>query len=441
MAIPIFKSLDLPGKLLRPEMVRHHAVVIAFMLCTFLICVRVASQSISSRGGGTQVVFYSLNGFKNSVSAAMGNTSLSALFNELSFVNNIAQLPLSNKTGGVGFSYTPYLPFLPLDSSSNFQVNLEAYYVFGENYYKPSTEKLAAIYECYKTNTSSIRDIRGRILSYKESGYMLRRQALSLKAGYHSRGTILGMDENRNRLGQLTPFDFNIALGYSINMLDNFSVGLVLRYIQSTIFSAENTAAFGSGAVQQISASSFSGDIHLLYDIGLKDHERGGITLSLILANIGTKVDFSNGIVGYQPAYIDIGASFTNIYSKQHAFHYTFDFKKSLVHDLPAKQYLTAENLKMYASLSVEQSMMQSLQSWNNFTMNAGFQYIYNEMLFSRLGFELEKTPFEVVYKPSLGVGISLFRKLNVNFAYWLPFGQALTTLSHSFSLSASLEF
>ena len=197
---------------------------------------------------------------------------------------NSAKYPFMESKGGVALSYTPWLRKLIND------INL-AY--------------LAGFYK--------IDD----------------KQVISAALRYFSLGQIIFTDNYGTPQGIYVPNEFAIDAGYSRLLTDNFSGGIVFRFIRSDLTGGQSV-----GGAESKAAMAIAGDLGFYYRrpdlrLGSKD---GILGLGIQISNMGNKVSYSeNQEKSFLPINLRLGGSLTVEMDDYNSISIMADLNKLLV--------------------------------------------------------------------------------------------------------------
>ena len=178
-------------------------------------------------------------------------------------------------------------------------------------------------------------DIDLAYLSYakqlgKRSGY-----GLSLR--YFSLGEIILRDANGNDQGTLSPNEFAIDGGYSIQLSENISLGVALRYIYSNL---AQSSVSSSGSNTQ-AGQSFSADVGSYFRSPYYNLEKGQkyrYSVGLMLSNIGAKVSYSDAANSdFLPANMRLGGSVEWQFDQYNSMSFILEANKLLVPTPPIR--------------------------------------------------------------------------------------------------------
>jgi hypothetical protein len=161
-------------------------------------------------------------------------------------------------------------------------------------------------------------------------------QAVSASLRYFNLGEITEMNANGDATGnKIRPNEYALDLGYSRLFSDNFSAGLVFRYIHSDIANGTSGLNDGIGATNYDPANSYAADISAYYEkpIKVKGYD-ANMAFGLNISNIGTKISYS-GTDGsgsqFIPANLRLGGRYDMNIDEFNSMGVTLDLNKLLV--------------------------------------------------------------------------------------------------------------
>jgi hypothetical protein len=236
-------------------------------------------------------------------------------------------------------------------------------------------------------------------------------EALSASLRYFSMGDLSLIDYNGNKLQTTQPREWAVDLGYSRKLSGKFGIGATLRYIHS------NLATGNTNGVNYKAGSTVAGDLSFYYN-GLND-KHAGWTAGLSLSNLGGKIGYTDNSAekDFLPANLGIGAAYTEAWDDNNKMTFGIDVNKLLVPELPE----TIAGMKAYREQGVVGSWFDSFgnKAWQ---LGFGMEYIYNDQLHLRLGYNSKTYEAGNWQNVTAGAGIQ-FGAATVNFSYLIPTG------------------
>lgn len=277
-----------------------------------------------------------------------------------------------------------------------------------------------------------LRDITSGSYLLSAAGYhkLDDRQAITGSLRYFNSGKIEERDFNNNLTQLLTPVEFALDAGYSRMLSDKISVGVIFRYINSTI---GKTISNSSG-----SASAFAADFSAYYNN--LDNEGKGLTAGLVIANLGNgKMSYSDNNTndGFLPARIALGAGYILPMDSDNKISFSGEVNKSLVPLIPEGE----NGLKEFMDYSVFESYGKSLSN-GAVSFGIGGEYGYKDFLFLRAGYYTESNAFGGRSYISAGAGV-VYEGIGLNLGYIVPSGDGIkrNALSNTIRLGLTFNF
>lgn len=253
------------------------------------------------------------------------------------------------------------------------------------------------------------------------------KQAISASFRYFSLGQIQFTDALGNNLNIGRPKEFAFDLGYSRKLTKKLSLGIALRYINSSLangtFNGQNYKA----------ASAVAGDIHV-YHQGTKENGQG-LNWGLTLSNLGSKISYSSDANSkdYIPANLGLGIAYTKVFNESNKITFGLDVNKLLVPTPPVITGNTTNDslsLVRYRNKSVVSSWVSSFgdapgkfnEEIEEITLGVGAEYWYNNQFGFRAGYFYENA--NKGNRKYFTVGASVkYSMFGLNFAYLFPSG------------------
>ena len=168
----------------------------------------------------------------------------------------------------------------------------------------------------------------GYISGYKKIDDM---QTISGSLRYFSLGTIQFTDVNNQSLGEASPNEFSLDVGYARKLADNFSGAVALRFINSNL-----TQGIPNQDVKP--GRSVAADVSGFYKSNQFDLNgyNSFLTVGLNLSNIGAKMNYtSTKERDFLPTNLKLGSALNMELDDYNAFSFTLDVNKLLVPTTP----------------------------------------------------------------------------------------------------------
>ena len=360
----------------------------------FVLCCQVFSQT--SLGDALEDYNENLNTITTAVpfltiapdsrSGAMGDLGVATTPDVYSLHWNSAKLAFLPQGGSFGISYTPWL--------SNLVPDISLSYLSG--YYK--LNKISTI-------------------------------AGSLR--YFSLGNVQFTNNNGDYVGEFDPNEYVFDLGYSMKLSDNFSAGLVMKYIYSNLTGGMMVEGFSTQAGQ-----SFAVDLGTYYEskkFKLTEYESQWAA-GLNISNIGGKISYTeSGDEDFLPMNLRIGARLSTEIDDFNRFMIAFDVNKLLVPSPPVYDGTgndEPENIVAgrNPNVGVVQGIFQSFsdapggikEEFNELMYSVGGEYWYDNQFAFRFGYFHEHENKGNRKYFTLGASLKL-NVFGIDFAYLIP--------------------
>jgi len=307
---------------------------------------------------------------------------------------NLAKTPFAKSRGGLAATYTPWLKDIAQD----------VYLTTLAGYYKLDDE-----------------------------------QAVSADLRYFNLGQIQFTDYSGGITSTGKPREFSFDLGYSRKISDNLSVGVALRYINSSLANGYN-----QNGVTYKAGNAIAADLSLFHNGVNEDGQ--GLTYGLTISNLGSKIGYTNDAKtkDFIPANLGLGLGYTWVFDETSKFTLALDVNHLLV---PAPPVYTGDltqdsiNNDEYHNSSVANSWFKSFDNKAN-TASFGAEYGYNDQFFLRAGYfyQNKNQGGQSYFTAGVGVKYNIF---GFNFSYLAPSGNGVTRnpLSNTIRFSVLFDF
>lgn len=331
------------------------------LLVGALLAAAAAANAQKNEFNPVQTGVTSLNIAPDARGAAMGDLGAATEPDAYSQYWNPSKYAFAYSTAAVSLSYTPWLRKIVNDI---FLANVSGYWKFGGG----------------------------------------DNQAVSASLRYFSLGEVSSYSE----IGQtFNPYEMAFDIGYSRKLSESYSMGIVFRYIYSSLgYNSDG----GSEAGDPVSgASAFSADISgYLTKYPIIGQNECQWSLGWNISNIGSKLNFDNGTSpAFLPTNLRIGTNFAFPLADYHTLSIGLDLNKLLVPTKPRRidyaddeegqiewQQATIdwENTSSISGIFKSFSdapggMKEELQE---ITWSLGAEYNYNQQFFLRAGYYYE---------------------------------------------------
>ncbi|GEP94640.1 hypothetical protein CCY01nite_09000 [Chitinophaga cymbidii] len=300
----------------------------------------------------------------------------------------------------------------------------------------PFAEKKAAIAVTY---TPWLKELVNDVFLAQVAGYTQidEDQSIGASMRYFSLGDIQFTDMNQADNGTFRPREFAIDAGYARRLSQNWSIGLALRYIHSSL-------ASGLTVDQQTirPGRAMAADLTSFYT---KDFEtdNGVNTLSVGFAvtNIGTKISYTQSAQkDFLPTNLGLGTAYTIGIDDYNKVTFALDINKLLVP--------TPQSDSTYPDKSVLEGIFSSFgdapggfkEELHELMYSLGAEYWYNNQFAVRAGYYNEHATKGNRKFFTAGVGIK-YDIFGLNFSYLVPSGAGIQRNPLSNTLRFTLSF
>ena len=281
------------------------------------------------------------------------------------------------------------------------------------NYWNPS--KLAFIESNDDISASYSPWLRSLVpdvsLSYVSYAHKLDdRNSFGASLRYFNLGSIDLRDANQNDQGTYTPNEFSIDGSFARKFGNDFSLGLSLRYIHSSLANG----SFLSG--QQVKAgNAVAADISLFYKKQIQEFGNDALfSFGTNISNIGSKISYTdNGTKYFLPTNLKIGIANTLNLDETNQLTFALDFNKLLVPTPPIRDADGNIIKGKDDDRSVPSGIFGSFsdapggfhEELQEITISPGVEYWYNKQFALRAGYFYENPNKGGLHYFTLGTG------------------------------------
>lgn len=388
------------------------------VLCTLSLsqsamaqCVRDANGNFVSLNGGdcintivTAVPFLRI--VSDARSGAMGDVGIAISPDANAIHFNASKLVFSEEEGGISASYSPWLQALGLND----------------------------VYLAYLTG-------------YKK---LDENQAITAGLRYFSLGNIQYTDVNGENLNEGRPNEFEVAVGYSRRLAENFSAGITGKFIYSNLAAGQQLEG---GEVIEAGLAG-AADISFTYDneidLGATDSD---LTVGLAISNIGSKITYTKSLDrDFLPANLGLGAAWTLHLDDYNTLTFATDINKLLVPSpcLGGAAECDLDN-NQKTDYKEQSSIAAAFQSFgdapNGFSeelrelmFSFGMEYWYDQQFAVRAGYFSEHATKGGRKFLTVGVGLK-YNIFGLNFSYLVPTTNQRNPLDNTLRFSLLFDF
>ncbi len=335
-------------------------------------------------------------------SGGMGDAGIATTPDANSVYWNLAKTTFNTSKAGATLTYTPWLKDLGLNDV--YLASLAGYYKLDDN------------------------------------------QAIGASLRYFSLGNIQFTDALGNDLSSYRPREFSFDAGYSRKLSSKNSIGVALRYINSSLANGTfNGQTYKAG-------TSVAGDLSFFHSGNKENGE--GLAYGVVLSNLGAKISYTNDATqkDYIPANLGLGAAYTKVFDDNSKVTFALDVNKLLVPTPPVFSGTNAAEdsaaLSKYRNQGIVSSWFKSFgdapdgfsEEIKEFQASIGAEYWYNNQFALRAGYFYENPSKGNRKYFTLGAGLK-YNMFGINFSYLLPSGNGVTRNPLSNTLRFSLLF
>ena len=236
------------------------------------------------------------------------------------------------------------------------------------------------------------------------------RNSFGASLRYFNLGSIELTDATQQSLGTYTPNEFSIDGSFARKFGNEFSLGLSLRYIHSSLANG----SFLSG--QQIKAgNAVAADVSLFYKKPIQEFGNDAtFAFGTNISNIGSKISYTdNGTKYFLPTNLKLGIANTINLDQYNQFTFALDFNKLLVPTPPILDsngnIIKGQNDDVSVPAGIFGSFTDApngfSQEMQEITISPGLEYWYNKQFALRVGYFYENPNNGGLHYFTLGTG------------------------------------
>ena len=255
-------------------------------------------------------------------------------------------------------------------------------------------------------------------------------QTVSSSLRYFSLGDIMFTSEFGEFMGQQSPNEFAIDLGYSRLLSEVFSGSVAVRYIRSDL-----TGGQLINGVESKAGNSYAADVAFYYYNEFRANRRDNIfSAGINIQNIGAKISYTDGEVkDFIPTMLKLGAAYTTELDQYNKFTFAFEANKLLVPTPPKDTTLFEEGAIIYpGGINSDKSVIAGIfssfgdapdgmkEELQEINLSVGVEYWYNNQFALRAGYfyEHENKGNRKFLTAGAGFRMNVFA---LDFSYLLP--------------------
>ena len=255
-------------------------------------------------------------------------------------------------------------------------------------------------------------------------------QTVSSSLRYFSLGDIIFTSNFGEYMGQQSPNEFAIDLGYSRQLSEIFSGSVAVRYIRSDL-----TGGQLINGVESNAGNSYAADVAFFLYNEFRANRRDNIfSAGINIQNIGAKISYTDGEVkDFIPTTLKLGAAYTTELDQYNSFTFAVEANKLLVPTPPVDTIGFDEGEVIYpGGINSDKSVIAGIfssfsdapggfsEELQEINLSIGVEYWYNKQFALRAGYFYEHENKGNRKFLTAGAGL----KLNVfalDFSYLLP--------------------
>jgi hypothetical protein len=255
-------------------------------------------------------------------------------------------------------------------------------------------------------------------------------QTISSSLRYFSLGDIIFTSEYAEYMGQQSPNEFAIDLGYTRLLSDFWAGSVAVRYIRSDLTGGQLV-----NGVETHAGNTYAADVAFFFRNEFQIKRQENIfSAGINIQNIGAKISYTDGeIKDFIPTNLKMGLAYTTALDDYNSFSFTADINKLLV-PTPPKDTTTYQSGEILypgginSDKSVIGGMFSSFadapggfkEELQEIMLSAGVEYWYNKQFALRAGYfhESENKGNRKFMTAGAGLKLNVFA---LDFSYLLP--------------------
>ncbi len=256
-------------------------------------------------------------------------------------------------------------------------------------------------------------------------------QTISSSLRYFSLGDITFTDEFATYIGQQSPNEFAIDLGYTRLLSDFWAGAVAIRYIRSDLTGGQLINGAESHA-----GNSYAADVAFYYRNQFQMRRAENVfSAGINIQNIGAKISYTDGEVkDFIPTNMKLGMAYTTELDDYNTFTFAVDVNKLLVPTPPkdSATYYDPDAVIFPGGINSDKSVVGGMftsftdapggfkEELQEVTLSAGVEYWYNQQFALRAGYfyEHENKGNRKFMTAGAGLRLNVFA---LDFAYLLP--------------------
>ncbi len=264
-------------------------------------------------------------------------------------------------------------------------------------------------------------------------------QSLGFSLRYFSLGDIQFTNDNGEPAGFGRPNEFELALGYSRKLGENFSMGLNGKFIYSNLAAGQMI-----GGIEINPGIAGAVDISFYYGVPL---DASTLTFGLSLSNLGSKISYTQEYSDFLPANFGLGAAWQFDFDDYNSLTVTADLNKLMV-PTPQLEFIDEDPQNGVPDYREQSLFSGMINSWSDapggfseelkeWTYSVGLEYWYDKQFALRAGYFYEYPTKGARQYVTMGLGFK-YNVFGINMSYLIS---TTPTLANSNPLDKTLRF
>ena len=262
-------------------------------------------------------------------------------------------------------------------------------------------------------------------------------ESIGTSLRYYTGGSIEFQELGSTQKTDVKPFEFAFDVSYIRQLSESHSASLTFRYVHSDLKLNQSAGSEGFHASHSIAA-----DLAMYYQryFGSKS-TASCLRYGLQISNIGSKISYSDDMKYFSPTMFRAGVNYSFPLIENHYFAFGLEMSKFLI---PSKteSYNQAEKTSEDSNYSVIGGMFRSFTDspdgfkgeMKEMNWSVSMEYIFQELLFARLGYFIEHP--ENGNRKFLGTGVGLkYKNYKMDLSYIIP-NERYHPLANTFQIS-----
>jgi hypothetical protein len=255
-------------------------------------------------------------------------------------------------------------------------------------------------------------------------------QTISTSLRYFSLGDIIFTSEYAEYMGQQSPNEFAVDLGYTRLLSDYWSGAVIGRYIRSDLTGGQLV-----NGVETHAGNTWAADVAFYYMNKFQSRrQENSFSAGINIQNIGAKISYTDGeIKDFIPTNLKMGLAYTTSLDDYNTFSFTVDINKLLV-PTPPKDTTTYQSGEILypGGINSDKSVIGGIfssfgdapggfkEELQEIMLSGGVEYTYNKQFSLRAGYfhESENKGNRKFMTAGAGLKLNVFA---LDFSYLLP--------------------